>query len=163
MSHDERGSTGTTAVFLLLGIVLGAALGYWYASRARVEPPPAPAPRSREVSFEQKDKRLTDKHPPIYLTADRGDKIVWRSNTVKNFKVTVKPAPPDWDKEWYEASCAPGGPKNPFQSPTADFQGVDGRAQSGAAKPEAKGHCYKYTITPTTPGVKPLDPHIIFD
>jgi len=58
MSNGEKGSTGTTMAVLLLGIVLGAALGYWYASRApRVGPPPAPGPRVREVGFELKDGR----------------------------------------------------------------------------------------------------------
>jgi len=163
MSTGEKGSTGTTMAVLLLGIVLGAALGYWYASRApRVGPPPAPGPRVREVGFELKDKQLAEKHAAIYLTADRGDKIVWKSDTVKEFTVTVSRLNPDYDKAWYQAFCLPDpGPENPFQSAKAEFKGVNNRAESAAAKPEAKGHCYKYTIS--TPGAPPLDPHIIFD
>ena len=163
MSHDERGSTATTAVFLLLGIVLGAALGYWYASRsAPAEVRPALVPKVRQVVFRVEKRQLVEDHQPVVINVKRGDRIVWRSDTVKEFTVTVSRLNPDYDKAWYQAFCSQQpGPENPFQSAKAEFKGVNSRAESTAAKPEAKGHCYKYTIN--APSVPPYDPHIIFE
>lgn len=148
MSHDERGSTATTAVFLLLGIVLGAALGYWYASRSlRVEPPPAPAPKVREMAFRLEKSRLVEYHQPIVINVDRGDRILWKSDTVKSFEVTL-------------TAKSAGAPPNPFGAGEAKWATENGRLESGRPIPAAKGHEYKTTIRA---GGVVYDPHIIFE
>jgi len=146
----------------ILALLIGLGVGY-AAARYIAPPPPAPEkphPRVREARFGLKDKKLAEEHAPLYLTADRGDKIVWKSDSVREFTVMVGPYPTP-DDAWYKANCAPGGPVNPFQSAEPKFDGANGRAESAAAKPEARGHCYKFTIT--APGYPKYDPHIIFD
>jgi len=150
----------------IIALLIGLAVGYG-AARYTAPPPPTPEkpqPRTREARFELKDRKIAEEHPPIYLTADRGDKLVWKSDSIKNFTVTVGPFQPKNKVEegWYQAAkCIPGGPENPFQSAEAKFNGANGRAESAAARPEAKGHCYKYTVE--APGYPKYDPHIIFD
>ncbi len=158
MSHDERGSTGTTIIFLLLGLVLGAALGYWYASRERrVEPPPAPAPKVRQVTVGLEKNKLVYDHPAIYLSVDRKDRIVWSSATVKKFSVQLV-----YDKAVEERVQPP--PPNPFEegkpAESAVWSTENGRIELGPALPAARGHQYHFVLSV---GGATADPHIIFE
>lgn len=156
MSRQERGSTGTTIVFLLLGIVLGAALGYWYASRARVEVPPphVPAPKVREVAVGLEKGKLVYDHPAIYLSVDRKDHIVWTSAGVKKFSVQLV-----YDRA-VESKVQPH-PDNPFaEGKPAKWSTENGRIELGPALPAARGHQYHFVLSING---ATADPHIIFE
>ncbi|MFQ5694651.1 MAG: hypothetical protein ACE5HB_01530 [Terriglobia bacterium] len=147
-------------VSFAVGLIVGFGVGYLVLARAperagALELGPA---KDRIAKFELEGGQLVDEHPPFVVLVDRGDQMVWTSDGVKEFDVSIAPVPPErQDPNEFCSSLPP----SPFRNDKTSWSTSSGRIVTGPAKREVVGCTYKFSIS--TPGGVTLDPHVIFD
>ena len=123
---------------------------------------------NQTVELKVVDSKVVGRPDDVDVNVDAGDQVVWVwiGDPLLEFTVKLK-----WDRRNDPRSQLPEpGPPNPFirsygsiPGPAEGWTSSQGEVCSGTAKPPAKGHTYKFTVTVINrPDIAPLDPHTRF-
>jgi hypothetical protein len=145
---------------LILGAVVGLVVGLWLSSPQQMQQqePARLSPVEHVVDLSVEDKKIQG-HAAIYVSEERGDTVIWSSETLEDFTVDLKCVNPTG----HTVPCPSGQPRNPFQrTDPLPWRAENGIVRSNRAKPSVGVQGFKYKFTVTAGDLESLDPHIVF-